>query len=71
MSLNPLTVQADPRTRSRLERQSRELGFVSPNQWAAVALRAIAELEPDNALLALGRIKMLGRGRQRGKTLES
>jgi hypothetical protein len=63
MSLAPFQVQAPAPVRRGLEAQAAELGFLSANQWASVILKSFSELPAPQAMVALGRLRMLSRCR--------
>ncbi len=63
MSLAPYQVQCPPPVRAALEKQARELGFLTSNQWAAVVLARFSKLPAPRAMVALGRLDMVSRAR--------
>lgn len=52
-------------TRKALVRQAADLGFLSENQWGAVILKTVAQLPPERALVALGKLHVLAKGTPR------
>jgi hypothetical protein len=67
MSLSPYQVQTPPPVRNALEKQARELGFLTSNQWAAVILARFSQLPAPRAMIALGRLSMVARSRSVSK----
>lgn len=59
MKLAPLSIQLPEATRAALDRQAQHLGFPTANQWAATALNVLATVNPDQALLVLGKLRTL------------